>query len=262
MFGFRPELDRAVTRFYTAPHIYTAMRRMHDADTALRERIDRNLAGADGTVTFIELDENNAIVPCSPTKILASNITTLRPHRFVVPSGFETDVKTRLRPLTANIDSRLESLVGSLPAPGADPTVTDIALADALDLLERMSPAFVNFAPGKEDTWDLKEYQAILRHLSENTGNRTNRGRVLVTLRTGRNVSRKTTAIGAHAEYNEPTTTRTDGVPARAAAIDLPVLLLIRQEGAVAQGWSDAPFWWPVIVTPENMRPTLFAHDK
>jgi hypothetical protein len=81
-------------------------------------------------------------------------------------------------------------------------------------------------------------------------------------LRTGRNVSRRTTADTAHAEFNEPDTTRTDGAPARAAAIDLPVLLLIRQEGAAAQGWSDAPFWWPVIVTPLNMRPTLFAHAK
>jgi hypothetical protein len=44
--------------------------------------------------------------------------------------------------------------------------------------------------------------------------------------------------------------------------VDLPLLLLIRQEGAANRGWSDAPFWWPVIVTPERMRPTLFAHDR
>lgn len=261
MYGFRPDLDRAVTRFYTAPHIYTAMRRMHDADSALRERIDRDLEGADGTVTFIELDETNSIVPCSPTKILASNITTLRPHRRVVPSGFETDVKTRLRPLTQDIDDRLTALLGALPEPGTNPGATDIALDDALNLLERIDPAFVKFAPGYEDTWDLKEYQAILRHLSENAKNPANRARVLIMLRTGRNVSRKPSE-GAHAEFNEPDTTRTDIDPARQAAVDLPVLLLIRQEGAANRGWSDAPFWWPVVVTPENMRPTLFAHAK
>jgi adenine-specific DNA-methyltransferase len=107
MYGFRPSLDRAVTRFYTAPHIYSAMRRMHEADTALRERIEDQSQNPDRSVTFIELDENNNIVPCGPTKILASNITTLRPNRRVVPSGFETDVKTRLRPLTQDIDNYL-----------------------------------------------------------------------------------------------------------------------------------------------------------
>jgi|CXWL01.1.fsa_nt_gi hypothetical protein len=261
MYGFRPSLDRAVTRFYTAPHIHSAMRRMHEADTALRERIEDQSQNPDRTVTFIELDENNSIIPCSPTKILASNITTLRPHRRVVPSGFETDVKTRLRPLTQDLDARLTALLGNLPAPGANQGATDISLADAVDILTRIDPAFVNFEPGYEDTWDLKEYQAILRHLSGNTPNVANRGRVLIMLRTGRNVSRRTTADTAHADFNEPDTTRTDIVPARAAAIDLPVLLLIRQEGT-AQGWSDAPFWWPVIVTPQNMRPTLFAHAK
>ena len=262
MYGFRPSLDRAVTRFYTAPHIYSAMRRMHEADTALRDRIEDQSQNPDRSVTFIELDENNLIVPCSPTKILASNITTLRPNRRVVPSGFETDVKTRLRPLTQDIDTQLTALLGKLPAPGENPPATDIALSDAVNLLGRLNPAFVNFEPGYEDTWDMKEYQAILRHLSENTQNQANRGRVLIMLRTGRNVSRRTSAPGAHAEFNEPDTTRTDVAPARAAAIDLPVLLLIRQEGDAAQGWSDAPFWWPVIVTPLNMRPTLFAHAK
>jgi hypothetical protein len=262
MYGFRPSLDRAVTRFYTAPHIYSAMRRMHEADTALRERIEDQSQNPDRSVTFIELDENNNIVPCGPTKILASNITTLRPNRRVVPSGFETDVKTRLRPLTQDIDTRLTAVLGKLPASAENPPAIDISLSDAVDLLERLNPAFINFEPGYEDTWDLKEYQAILRHLSENTQNQANRGRVLIMLRTGRNVSRRTSAAGAHAEFNEPDTTRSDVTPARAAAIDLPVLLLIRQEGAAAQGWSDAPFWWPVIVTPLNMRPTLFAHAK
>ncbi len=57
------------------------------------------------------------------------------------------------------------------------------------------------------------------------------------------------------------TTARSEKADKRQAAVDLPLLLLIRQEGT-AQGWSDAPFWWPVIVTPERMRPTLFAHDR
>lgn len=261
MYGFRPAADRAVTRFYTAPHIYTAMRRMHEADSALRERIDRGLEGADGSVTFIELDDNNTIVPCSPTKILASNTTTLRPHNRVLPSGFVVDVKTRLRPLTQAIDQRIAGLLGGqLPAAGNNPGAVDIRISDALALLEEIGKGFVDFEPGFEDTWNLREYQAILRYLCDKSPNQSNRDRVLLMVRTGRNVSRKP-AKTSHAEFNPPDTTRTDLDPARQAAIDSPLLLLIRQEGT-AEGWSDAPFWWPVIVTPERMRPTLFAHDK
>jgi len=133
-------------------------------------------------------------------------------------------------------------------------------LAEIDTLKARLAPAFVNFAPGYEDTWHLQEHQAILRHLSENTANPANRGRVLLMLRTGRNVARKPGA-GSNAEFNEPDSTRNDINPARTAAVDLPLLMLIRQEG-VTDGWTGAPFWWPVIYTPENMRPTLFAHAK
>jgi hypothetical protein len=236
------------------------MRRMHEADSALRERIQAGFAGSDNTVTMFELDEHNQIVACSPTKILASNITTLRPRGRVLPSGFEVDVKTRLRPLTESIDTRLRELVGTLPAAGEHPDPTEISLADACELLQRIEPAFVGFAPGYEDTWNLLEHQAILRHLSDATANPANRGQVLLMLRTGRNVSRKP-GPGSNAEFNEPDSTRNDITPARAAATALPVLMLIRQEG-LADGWTGAPFWWPVIYLPESMRPTLFAKSK
>ncbi len=260
MFGFRPVEDRAVTRFHTAPHIHAVMRRMHEADSALRERIAVQGENPDRKVTFIELNETNNIVACSPTKILASNITTLRPHRLILPVGFETDVKTRLIPLTRSIDERLTRLVGTLPKLGENPPAIEVSRDDALEIVTLLDKAFVNFAPGYEDTWNVAEYQAILRHLSDQSFSVGARGRVLLLLRTGRNVSRKA-AVTSHAEYIEPQTTRTDTAPARNAGVNLPVLMLLRQDGT-AQGWTDAPFWWPVIVLPENMRPTLFAHAK
>lgn len=260
MYGFRPPADRCVTRFYTAPHIHAAMRRMHDADSALRERIEAGFAGADNTVTMFEIDEGNQIVACSPTKILASNITTLRPHGRVVPVGFQVDVKTRLRPLTAALDAQVSSLLGRLPATGERPQATDIPLSDALSLLETINRSFVEFSPGYEDTWNLREYQAMLSHLTRATGNPANRDRVMFLVRTGRERTRPSDhAQIAHDTPDHPTH---DTAVARAAAVDLPVLILLRQEGAAAQGWTDAPFWWPVIILPESMRPTLFAHAK
>jgi hypothetical protein len=60
MFGFRPVEDLTVTRFYTEPQIYTAMRRMHESDVALRESIARN---PDAPVVFIRRDAGGQVIP-------------------------------------------------------------------------------------------------------------------------------------------------------------------------------------------------------
>src|SRR5207248_8523194 len=93
MFGFRPIEDLTVTRFYTEPVIYAAMRRMHESDVALRETIVRN---PQQSVVFIRRDPQGRIAPCSPNKILISNTTTLRPFKRMLPVGFQSDVKTRV----------------------------------------------------------------------------------------------------------------------------------------------------------------------
>ncbi len=201
------------------------------------------------------------IVPCSPAKILASNITTLRPQRRILPVGFQTDYKTRLLPITEGIDAKLKSL-GPFPKDGEAPPPFEVPLAEALDLIDRLGPTFVDFAPGYEDRWDAPEYKAILRHLSESCQDTQKRGNVLLLVRTGRNLTR-TVKSTSHADFADaPDTTRTEGVIAKQAAQDLPVLILIRQNGASAQDWRDCPFWWPVIYTPANSRTTLFAHSR
>jgi len=259
MYGFRPIEDRAVTRFYTAPHIYRAMQRMHEADAALRDRIEAN--GADQLVHFIELDANGQIVPCGNQKILASNITTLRAARRILPVGFQTDYKTRLLPITEAVDALLKE-AGPFPNDGEAPRPFEVPLQLACDIIDRLGPAFVDFAPGYEDRWDPGEYKAILQHLSNNSPDPAQRGKVFLLVRTGRNLNR-TVKSSSHADFADaPDTTRTEGDVARAAATNIPVLMLIRQNGAELQGWRDCPFWWPVIMTPATTRTTLFAHAR
>jgi hypothetical protein len=257
MYGFRPLEDRAVTRFYTAIHIHRAMERMHEADSALRERIASQ--GDDQTVNFIELDGGN-IVPCSPAKILASNITTLREHRRILPVGFQTDYKTRLQAVTAAVDARLRAL-GPFPADSGAPPPHEIDLDDALSLLDLVAPTFAEFEPGYEDSWNVDEYKGILRHLMT-FGKGQTRNKMYVLVRTGRNISRMVTET-SHAAFAEaPDSGRTDGAVAKQFAQNVPVLMMIRQNGAEAQQWRGCPFWWPVILTPANTRTTLFAHNR
>jgi hypothetical protein len=45
------------------------------------------------------------------------------------------------------------------------------------------------------------------------------------------------------------------------AAIDTPILMLIKQNGAEEKGWRGVPFYWPVIMVQENVRISIFAHE-
>jgi hypothetical protein len=254
MYGFRPLEDRAVTRFYTAVHIYRAMRRMHEADTALRERIASS--GEERRVNFIELAGGN-IIHCNPSKILASNIMTIRGHTRILPIGFQTDFAVRLKKVTESIDHHLRKLK-YFPATGEAPAPIKIPVDEALTLLDMVNPTFAEFAPGYEDTWNVDDYKAILRHLTDEAKSKE----MFLLVRTGRNISREVSGA-AHAQFSDaPDTTRTEGVIARAVSTTLPVLMLIRQNGAEEQKWRGCPFWWPVLLTPANTRTTLFAHDR
>ena len=76
MYGVRPKEDLAVTRFYTTPDIYAAMRNIHEFDSALRENFEQG--GDQAGVVFLRADPTGGVIPCSPNKILLSTVTTVQ----------------------------------------------------------------------------------------------------------------------------------------------------------------------------------------
>jgi hypothetical protein len=46
---------------------------------------------------------------------------------------------------------------------------------------------------------------------------------------------------------------------ARSKAGEIPVLMLLRQNGDKAKQWSGLPFWWPVILTSRSAPPVIYA---
>ena len=42
-------------------------------------------------------------------------------------------------------------------------------------------------------------------------------------------------------------------------AKDRPALLLFKENGSQDQGWNNAPFYWPLLFTPESARPGIFT---
>ncbi len=253
MFGFRPIEDLTVTRFYTAPAIYDAMRRMHESDVALRLAIEGEPVQP---IVFIQRDDRGQVIPCSPNKILVSRTTTLRPFKRILPVGFQTDYAVRIRPVVEGIDRLLDD---ARPAAGFDQPF-EIPLAMALDVLRRIEPTLkIEEDEGYDFDWEAA--RSGLQYLSNVSPDQAQRGRVWCLVRTDRNVSRRVTA-GSHAVYSDaPDTTRTEGAIARQVAIDIPMLMLIRQNGLEEQGWRGTPFYWPVIVAQRNLRTSIFAHE-
>ena len=254
MFGFRPIEDLTVTRFYTEPTIYDAMRRMHESDVALRDSIEHN---PDGPIVFIQRDNSGRVIPCSPNKILVSRTTTLRPFKRILPVGFQTDYKTRIASVINEIDRMLEKACQC--SDFKEPFDMPFSLAD--DIMCRIEPT-LEIAHEEGYYFDWKAARAALRFMSESSADPTRRGNIWCLVRTDRNLSRKKVSMGSHDVYSDaPDTAHTEGVIARRVAIDAPMLMLFRQNGLEEQGWRGTPFYWPVIVAQQNLRTSVFAHE-
>ncbi len=212
MFGFRPIEDLTVTRFYTEPAIYAAMRRMHESDVALRYTIERN---PELPVIFIQQDARGQIVSCSPNKILVSNTTTLRPFKRILPVGFQTDVKTRVMPVVREIDATLDKATI-----GLDQTEPfQVSLWLALDLLKKIeSTLLMEKDLGYDFDWEAA--RAALEYMSGWATTGRNRGQVWCLIRKDRNLSRFQPALGSPYFSDSPDTAQREGVVARAVAIE------------------------------------------
>lgn len=249
MFGNRTKEDLAVTRFYTAQNIYEVMKRINEFDTALRDEIQEG--AQDAGVVFIHKDPANMIKPCSPNKILLSTVTTLKPFKYMLPIGFQTDYKTKLKHALAELDGKIQQLepIPNIP----EPFLIDLNVAQwIIDDIYK----FLEFEDGYE--WDIKAFKASMEYLSKNTDDSAHRGKIWCIIRRDRNMSRKKDD-GSYSDA--PYTTKTEGALAKQTAIDIPMLMLFRQNGREDDGWRGSPFWWPVLVAPKNTRTVIYASD-
>ncbi|MDP3763421.1 MAG: Z1 domain-containing protein [bacterium] len=251
MYGARSKEDLAVTRFYTTRGIYEIMRRIHEFDNTLREAF---LNGShDKGVYFIRKDASDKLAPCSPNKIMLSNITTLKPYKRLLPIGFQTDYKSNIKKNIEELDKEIDGLK---IASSSDHFM--IPIEQALGILDKIQKTFVFEEEGYD--WDIKAHKASLEHLSKNSLDDPQKGKVWVVIRTDSNISRKK-ADGRFSDDVGSGTGETALVVARKIAENIPALILVRQNGKEEQGWMGSPFWWPVIIAPKNTLPTIFASE-
>ena len=104
---------------------------------------------------------------------------------------------------------------------------------------------------------------AALEYLSNAGRSGRNESQVLLLVRTDRNLSRMISSGGREAFSDAPDTAQREGVIAREQAIDIPMLMLFRQNGSKELGWRGTPFYWPVIWgSEERPNSSVFACDS
>lgn len=250
MYGFRSEKDVAVTRFYTSAGIYDAMKRMQESDNALRKSLEAT--GGNHSVIFIQKSPDGKVAPCSPNKILLSEVTTLRPHKRLLPVGFQTDFRSYLKKPMEEIDA----LIARHQIPGKPEAPFTMPVEDAVEILRRIYATLKFDEPGYEE--NLNEMIGAISHLSQNTDEESQRGLVYGIWRGDRDIQR----IRKGGRFsNSPDSQHREGKIAREQAIHIPALLLLRQNGKESDGWRDGAFYWPVLLTPLRTKTAIFANE-
>ncbi len=247
MYGARATADLAVTRFYAPQHVYQVMKRIHEFDAALREAFE---SGAhDSGVYFIQKDASNRLIPCSPNKLLFSDVVSIRPGRRLVPSGFQTVYKSHGAKNLNALDARVENLIGSAQDP---------VLIDAAEGVELLKLAYANLEFDDVTDDDREAHIAALEHLSRTCKKPQFKGKIWLLVAKDRDVAR----YREEGRFSNAPDTKQQKDLARTKADDVPVLMLLRQKGDEGRGWRGLPFWWPVIMTPRSGVTAIFAMDE
>jgi hypothetical protein len=248
MYGARAKADLAVTRFYAPQHVYQIMRKIHEFDAALREAFE---SGAhDKGVYFIQRDAQNRVIPCSPNKLMFSEVVSIRPGRRLLPTGFQTVAKSVGKKCLQTLDDRIAAEFGK----SAEQPIL-IPVEKAMELLE-LAYANLEFEEPGDDS--RKGYLAALEHLSRTSKNPDLRDNVWLLSATGRNTPR----YFSQGRFSNNPDTKQQADVLSPKVHDIPALMLLRQNGEEAKGWRGLPFWWPVIVTPRSAVTSIFANDE
>lgn len=244
MYGNRPREDLAVSRFYTTASNYNALKSIHEFDSALRHAFE---TGAhDRGVAFVMRDATNRVTPCAPSKILVSDIVSLRPNGALVPFGFQTKATTELSKLMAKVDALLPP-----DAIGAKRPVR-ISSEIAIQILDILEEAF-RFVEGYSFDWVA--CRAAVDYFTKVAKPKEDRGGCWLFAPKGRTIARRR----SNGRFSDAPLSYQERAAFRGLGGELPILALLGQQGREEDGWRDCPFWWPVLVAPAQAKPTIFA---
>lgn len=248
MFGYRSKELLSVTRFYTTERLHSNMEKITEIDNELREEISKGALG--NGVYFItqkkqddKFGKHGRIVPCSPSKIRVSDVIFLKPYSRTLPVGFTPVSKVIAAQVDKKICEYFKTNEITEQSDGYNISISDveklIKLTYEVIKKDENSTRFV-----RED-----EFITTLRYLvGENQ-------HIPIIIRTNRNLPKRRPNGRM---YDNPDTSGGQPNFAKKYALNLPVIMFLRHSGK-AEGWYERPFWWPVLMAPQNIHKTMYA---
>lgn len=259
MYGARSKEDMAVMRLHTTDLIHKILVRMNDLDEQLRQWFIEGKDLEEPNAVFVGYDKN--IRPCASQKIKASNALTLKPQHRILPVGFWTGTKTAINKTIEKIDAMIENCPGY--ANQDENGFFEMEKSTVMEIIRMIETTYVYdekyFNTDRKS--DIKELLCALEYCTAKSGDK-----IYALHRTNRDMTR----VRENGSYiDAPDDGRTDTKPSRVKAAEIPVIMFLRQNGSKKIndageniGWNNTPFYWPVLMTQENITPVMFALDQ
>lgn len=254
MYGNRPKIDMSVTRFYTTQRLFVNLKQIHELDEQLRNWLIAYSKDPhyDPSMAVVFRGDRN-VVACAPGKLAPSDCIALGPGKRMLPIGFQTGAKTNIKSIVERIDKLIMSSPSYKDKDQDGFFEIDVAAAEAI--LHLIRNTYIYDRPTDNNSgleWDENELVTALYYATLGSN-----GKLWCLHRTNRNMSRlRANGIDF---IDAPDDGRTDLAPSRAKAINQPVLMLIKENGNVANGWRGAEFYWPVFIAQQNLKAVSFT---
>ncbi len=247
MYGARDKEDMDCMRFFTTEDIYKILGEMNAFDGYLRDYLEKHKDKVQtDEFTSIVIGYDPKIKPSAQNKYRPANTKVLKAHQRILPVGFQTGSYSEIYSTIAKIDNLITS------APGYkndDYFLIDVERAVSIIHLISSTFRYSEDLGNMDYEWDDNEMITIIDHLTYDSD-----GLIWCTQQTNRNASR----IRKNGKFiDAPDDGRTDRP--QEYAQDRPVLMLFRENGTEEQGWRNAPFYWPLLFTPETTREGIFT---
>ena len=263
MYGARSIGDMAVTRFYTSERIYESLERMYWFDKALRDDVSNNLHGAATPVVFVQKDKNNVIIPCSPNRIGLSDIVTFAPEARLLPKGFQTIAKSKMKssPAKKALDTWVSVALNSignnvqLATSGVTKTQRGQWTATSGDVCAMLQHVEATL------TFKGSIFQSNISVLLEAVRKFSPNDQVRVHYVGFSNISRMKANGTKFSDAPDDAQSTLPQARRDANQTGLPVLMMVHVKGEKSKGWNDTDFYWPVLVLPNNIQTHIYANS-
>ena len=256
MYGARSKEDMACTRFFTTYDIYDVLKTINVFDDYLYRYLEahrNSVQSNDFTSMVIGYDKR--ISPSAQNKYLPANTQVLKPGQRTYPVGMQTLEPAENELITQKIEDILQSV--RLQNRPNDDGFFLMHYNDVVKVISLIRESYTY----QEDynnvglEWDINDMVTPLEHLTYDTD-----GMVLVAVRDDRNLSRERENIyDKRGRFIDAPESGSEINIDRRNATDRPVIVFLKQNGMIDQGWRGTAFYWPVLTLPENMEAGIFT---